>query len=226
MLLHYDKKINIDRKIGKLIVIDGIDGSGKTTQVELLSKYLKENNISFEVVNFPKYESFYGQLIKRYLEGEFGKSVNSYLVAPIFAADRLLAKPLIENWLSEGKIIIANRYVSASKAHLGANLEENEKENFMEWIDQLEYQTNNIPKPDITILLKIDPKTGQMNALKDQLKDIHEESSSHEEKAAKIYLELSKAEENWKVVECMEDGKLKSKETINKLLVEILSSIL
>ncbi len=208
---------------GKLIVIDGIDGSGKTTQIELLNQYLALQGQALEVIDFPRYEdNEYGKLIKRYLEGEFGQNVNSYLVAAIFAGDRLLAKPLIENWLQSGKLVIANRYVSASKAHLGANLPEVERENFMGWIDQLEYQTNGMPKPNLNILLNVDPKVGQMNALKDQLKDIHEESSSHEEIAAQIYLELSQAEENWAVVNCMIGDKMRPKEDIQRDIIVIL----
>ena len=217
------------KNIGKLIVIDGIDGSGKTTQIELLGKYLSEKNIPYEVINFPRYgENIYADLITRYLEGEFGSinEVNPYLMALVFAGDRLLAKPLIEGWLAAGKVVIANRYVSASKAHLGANLPEDQRENFMEWVDKLEYETNSMPKPDLNILLNVDPKIGQKNAQGNNQPDIHEQDLSHLSKAAKIYLELPQVEENWQVVECMEDGKMKPKEEINKLLVEILGSIL
>ena len=225
----------MDKKQGKLIVIDGIDGSGKTTQIELLKQYLASQGVSLqvslqvEVIDFPRYEdNLYGKLIKRYLEGEFGgiENVNPYLMALAFAGDRFLAKPLIESWLQSGKLVIANRYVSASKAHLGANLSEEKREEFMEWIDKLEYQTNGLLKPDLNILLDIDPFIGQQNALAKNQPDIHEEDKSHLEKARKIYLELSQTEENWKIVECMEKGEMKLKEAIHKLIVEIFSSIL
>ncbi len=213
---------------GKLIVIDGIDGSGKTTQIELLRQYLASQGptLQVEVINFPRYEdNEYGKLIRRYLEGEFGsiKDVNPYLVALAFAGDRVLAKPLIENWLNERKIVIANRYVSSSKAHLGANLPEYERENFMEWIDQLEFQTNGMPKPNLSILLNIDPAVGQKNALIKNSPDIHEKDLTHGEKAAKIYLELSKSEENWVVVNCMIDDKMRPKEDIQKDITSILN---
>ncbi len=211
---------------GFLLVIDGIDGSGKTTQIELLKQYLASQGqaLQVEVINFPRYEdNLYGKLIKRYLEGEFGE-VNPYLIAPVFAGDRFLAKPLIESWLNEGKVVIANRYVSSSKAHLGANMDEVKKEEFMEWIDQLEYQTNGMPKPDFTILLKVDPKVGQKNALADHQVDMHEQSIEHEQKASKIYFEMSQAEENWEVLDCMENGKMKSKEDIHKEIVKIISA--
>lgn len=229
----------MDKKQGKLIlrskivprfiVIDGIDGSGKTTQVELLAKYLTDKNIPYEIISFPRYEdNLYGKLIRRYLEGEFGgiKQVNPYLMALAYAGDRALAKPEIESWLNSGKIVIANRYVSSSKAHLGANLPEDQREQFMNWIDQLEYQTNNIPKEDLSILLNMDPGIGQQNVQSKNNPDIHEDSIRHLEQAAKIYLELSQAEANWKIVDCMKDGKMKDKDIINKLIVEIIDNFL
>lgn len=212
---------------GLLIVIDGVDGAGKTTQVELLSKYLSENNIPFETISFPRYEeNLYGNLIKKYLEGEFGslKEVNPHLIALAYASDRNLAKPLIEEWLNQGKVVISNRYVSASKAHLGANLEEDQREEFMQWIDLLEYQTNQLPKEDLNILLSVDSKVGQENASKDQLKDIHEESAHHLEGASKIYFELSQAESNWVKLDCMDGKAMKAKEKISKELIELLKS--
>ena len=213
---------------GKLIVIEGIDGSGKTTQANLLSEYLSAKGILNEVINFPRYEdNLYGKLIKRYLSGEFGSiaDVNPYLMALAYAGDRALAKPLIENWLQSGKLIIANRYISANKAHLAANLPEDKREEFMSWIEKLEYGTNKLLKEDLTILLNVDPKKGQKNVAGGQV-DIHEDDIKHLEEAAKIYIELSKAEQNWEVVECMEGGQMKDKEAIHKLVVEILKPFL
>lgn len=207
-----------------LIVIDGIDGSGKTTQVELLAKYLTDKNIPYEIISFPRYEdNLYGKLIRRYLEGEFGgiKQVNPYLMALAYAGDRVLAKPEVESWLNSGKVVIANRYVSSSKAHLGANLPEAQRKQFMNWIDQLEYQTNGLPKEDLTILLDVDPSMGQEN-VSGKHEDIHERNLKHLDKASKIYLELCKAEENWQVVDCMDRLTMKSKEQIHELIVEII----
>lgn len=216
-------------KKGLLVVIEGIDGAGKTTQIGLLEQHLASQGraLQVEVINFPRYEdNLYGALIRRYLEGEFGNinEVNPYLLALAYAGDRVLAKPMINNWLNEGKIVIANRYVSSSKAHLGANLDEEMMEEFMEWINQLEYQTNGMPKPDLNILLKVDPKIGQQNALKDHQVDIHEKSLDHEEKAAQIYFELSKKEPNWIVIDCMKDGTMKSKDAICKEIIKIISN--
>ncbi len=208
---------------GKLICFEGIDGSGKTTQIELLREYLASQGLAWEAISFPRYgQNLYADLVTRYLEGEFGEA-SPYLISLAFAGDRLLAKPLIESWLQSGKVVIANRYVSSSKAHLGASLPENQREEFMEWIDQLEYGTNGMPKPDLNILLNVDPKVGQKNAMDKDHPDMHEKSIEHENKAAKIYYELSQSEENWIVVDCMENGQMQSKEDIQRELLEILN---
>lgn len=216
-------------RIGKLVVIDGIDGSGKTTQIELLKQYLASQGPTLQVINFPRYEdNLYSGLIRRYLEGEFGTihEASPYLMALAYAGDRALAKPLIESWLNAGKVVIANRYVSSSKAHLGANLPDDKREEFLRWLDELEYETNGMPKPDLTILLKVDPKIGQQNVQADHKVDMHEKSIKHEEKAAKIYFELSKAEENWVVLDCMKDGQMKSKEEIHQEIIKIIEKVL
>ena len=217
----------MDKKQGKIICFEGIDGSGKTTQVDLLSEYLKDKNIPYEVVNFPRYEdNLYGKLIKRYLEGEFGsiQDVNPYLVALAYAGDRALAKAQIEEWLGSGKLIIANRYASSSKAHLGANLPDDKREEFFKWLDKLEYTENGVPRENLTILLNVDPSIGQKNVEGKHHPDIHENDLNHLSKANKIYLELSKTENNWRIVNCMEDGKMKSVEKIHQEIIEIISA--
>lgn len=212
---------------GKLIVFEGIDGAGKTTQIKLLAEYLKGKNIDFEVINFPRYgQNLYADLVTRYLKGEFGNinEINPYLAALAYAGDRALSKPLIENWLNNGKLVISNRYVSASQAHLSANLPENQVENFIKWVDQLEYQTNKMPKPHFTILLKVDPGIGQENVLKSGQIDIHEKSLTHEQKGAQIYLKL--AEDDWIVVDCMKYGKIMDKENIHQQVIALLEKYL
>ncbi len=211
-------------KKGSLIVIDGIDGSGKTTQVELLTKYLVAKNISHETISFPGYEeNIYGGLVKRYLEGEFGSisEVNPYLMALAYAGNRALAKPLIEDWISSEKLVIANRYISSSKAHLGANLPEEKREEFMGWLDQLEYEINGLPKEDLTILLNVDPEIGQKNVQGGTV-DIHEDNLKHLEEAAKIYLELAKKESNWYVVDCMKNKEMKTRDDVHQEIMDIL----
>ncbi len=207
-------------KKGMLIVIDGIDGSGKSTQIELFKKAL-----DCEIISFPRYEdNLYGKLIKRYLEGEFGSinEVNPYLLALAYAGDRFLAKTQIEKWLKEGKLVLVNRYVSASYAHMGANLPEEKREEFFNWLDELEYKTNKIPKEDLIILLTVDPKIGQKNVQGVHGPDIHEENLKHLEEANKIYLHLAKKEKNWYVVDCMKGGQMKTPLEIHQEILKIL----
>lgn len=207
--------------------MEGIDGSGKTTQIELLKQALASQGVpleALEAISFPRYgDNIYGKLIKRYLEGEFGSidEVNPYLMALAYAGDRALAKPLIEEWLSDGKIVIADRYVSSSKAHLGANLADEKRAEFIDWLDELEYNTDNIPKEDLTILLSIDPKMGQQNSAN---QDIHEKNIKHLEEANKIYLDLAKKENNWYVVDCMKDGGMRTREEIHQEIMRILQN--
>lgn len=207
---------------GFLLVIDGIDGSGKTTQIELLKKYLEQKNIPFKVISFPQYgKNEYADKIRDYLSGKLGQ-MEVHDLAKIYAEDRKTVRDLIKEWLASGKLVIANRYVSSSKAHLGANLEEDERGEFISWVDKLEYEENGMPRPNLTILLNVDPKVGQQNTLRDHQIDIHEQSIGHQQKASKIFFELPQTEENWMVLDCMNKDQMKSKEDIHQQLVKII----
>lgn len=215
----------MDKKQGKLIVIEGIDGSGKTIQVELLKAYLASQGLTLQVLNFPRYQdNVYGELIKRYLQGTFGNlaQVDPYLIALAYGGDRLLAKPQIEEWLACGKLVLANRYTASSYAHLGANLPAEKRAEFFKWLDKLEYQTNKIPKEDLTILLTVDPKIGQKNVA-GRKPDLNEDNLKHLIEASKIYLDLAKKESDWYIVDCMKKGEMKDKMEINQEIAEILN---
>ena len=212
-------------KKGQLVVIDGIDGSGKTTQINLLDKNLKEKEVDFEVISFPQYgKNEYADYIHDYLSGKFGEinSINPYDLAKVYCDDRKTAREQILSWLGSGKLVIANRYVSSSKAHLGAHLEEDQRKQFINWINKLEYGENNMPKEDLTILLNVDPKTGQTNVSNKHNPDIHEDNLKHLEKANQIFLELSKKELNWVVIDCMKGDNMQSPEKIHQQILKTL----
>lgn len=215
----------MDINKGKLIVIDGTDGSGKATQIELLSKYLKEQNIPIEVIDFPRYsDNIYGQLIRRYLDGEFGTldQVSPYFASLAYAGDRALAKTQLEEWLNQGKIVLANRYVPSNKAHQGAKLPESQRNEFMHWLERLEYETNSIPREDLVIFLNVPTDIAQANVDKRGLRDIHEASSDHLSQTSALYLQLSQQNDNWVVINCLENEKMRSKEDINRDVIEAL----
>lgn len=202
---------------GLLIVFEGIDGSGKTTQIKLLSQELKTKKIPFEVISFPQYgKNEYADKIESYLKGE--QSYDSYSIAKAYASDRKTVRDKIKNWLKQGKLVIANRYISSSKAHLGANMPDDQREKFIQWLDELEYDRNDMPKEDLTILLNVNPQIAQKNVGREH--DIHEESLNHLQKANEIFLKLSQ-EENWVVINCMENGKMKPPKEIQSEIIRI-----
>lgn len=210
---------------GRLIAFEGIDGSGKTTQIELLKKYLDSKNSPYEIISFPQYgKNEYAKQVEDYLAGKFGqlKEIDPYFIAKAYASDRLSARDLIKRWLESGKMIICNRYIP-SFAHLAANLEENKRKDFLVWVNKLEYETNSMPKEDLVILLDVDPKVGQQNS-KVQGTDIHEQSFKHLQESRKIYLQLAKENSNWYVIDCMSDGEMRGKEEIHQEVVRILEN--
>lgn len=209
------------KKDGKLIVFEGIDGSGKTTQIQILAKLLKVKKIPFEIISFPQYgKNKYADRIESYLKGE--QSYDSYSIAKAYASDRKTAEEKIKNWLKEGKMVIANRYVSSSKAHLGANIDESKRNQFIKWLDELEYESNLMPKEDLTILLNADPQVAQKNA---GAHDIHEESLNHLQKANEIFLKLAQKEKNWVVIDCMQNGQMKAPEAIQSEIIRFVPAI-
>lgn len=222
-------------KKGKFLVIEGTDGSGKGTQLKLLEEKLKLLKIPFETIDFPRYEeNVYGELIGQYLQGDLGskEDVNPYLISLAYAGDRLLAKPKIEKWLKEGKLVIANRYTTSNKAYMSAQMFEKSRRRYLDWLDKLEYQTNGLPKEDMVILLYLDPLTSYKNVgskskrsyLKNKSYDIHEQDLKYQHKVALNYLQLAKEEGNWEIINCLEGKVMKPPETIHQELVELLKT--
>lgn len=226
------------KKKGKLIVIDGLDGSGKATQTKLLLKRLKKEGYKVGVTDFPQYyTSFFGRVVGRYLSGEFGKvnQVNPYLASILYALDRFEAKGKMKKWLSEGKIIISNRYVSASQIHQTAKIKgRKEKEKFLKWLEKMEFKIFGIPKPDLILYLHLPFRIGQRLVIKKGArgyiggvkKDIHEASVSHLTAAQRQVFELVKKYTNWNQVDCIKSGKLLSRKEIAQLVWEKIKKIL
>lgn len=219
---------------GKFIVLEGTDGSGKGTQLELLADKLKSLKIKFKKIDFPRYEeNEYGKLIGRYLKGDFGglNEVNPYLASLPYAGDRMLAGPQINKWLKEGNLVISNRYVLSNKAYMGARFEKDRKQ-FLNWLDNLEYKVNKIPREDLVIFLYVHPEIGQNNVdlkanrqyLGNKKRDILEEELEYQIKVLDVYLQLAKQNPNWIVLECTVNGQMKTKEEIHREILETLKA--
>src|SRR3989339_472107 len=146
------------------IMIDGIDGSGKSLQAELLINRLKKENYPVEIISFPQYGQKSAAAIEEYLNGLYGtaEEVGPHRASVLYAVDRFAAAPKIRNWLQENKIVIANRYVSSNMGHQGGKIKDNEeRKKFFEWNDDLEYNIFGIPRPDLNIILHVTASIAQ-----------------------------------------------------------------
>lgn len=213
---------------GKLIVIDGTDGSGKTTQTELLVKKLREHNLSVETIEFPQYNVKSTGLVEEYLSGKYGAAndVSPRVASMFYAVDRYDASFKMRRWLDEGKIVIANRYVTANMGHQGAKFQNpEERKKFLDWLYELEYEIFKIPKPDLNIILHVPYQISQGLSLQrkredwaGKTKDIHEENSEHLKAAEQTYLEIANSYPGFVLIECAKDGQIMAREEIAELI--------
>ncbi|MGA8034898.1 MAG: hypothetical protein WA823_01580 [Candidatus Acidiferrales bacterium] len=219
---------------GKFIVLEGIDGSGKHTQIELLARALVSREIEFAQVGFPNYDGFFGKLIARFLNGDFGplEAVDPHFSALLYAGDRLESKSELEQELIEGKTLVADRYIASNLAHQGARTSPEKRAAFLKWLKQLEYEIYALPHEDLVIYLRVPPAEAQRLVAKKgkreytQLeRDIQEANIAHLESASAVYDELAK-QPHWITIECFDAAtkKLRSPGSIHKEVVAAVES--
>lgn len=220
----------------KFAVIEGLDGSGKSTQIALLQDYLKEKKIPYQYLHFPRTDSpVYGDLVARFLRGELGKNeeVNPYLVALIYAGDRKDAAEIINNWMKEKTLVIVDRYVFSNIAYQCAKLEiRDEKIILKDWILNLEYNYNKIPKPGLNIFLDVPFNFTVERLTKSRLGndreylqgtiDIHEADMGFQSRVRDMYLHLANSEPSLKMISCNEGDKMMPADKIFSLLIDCL----
>lgn len=213
---------------GKLIVIEGLDGSGKATQSKLLYETLSNQGKNVMKVSFPDYESDSSALVKMYLNGDFGTdpdAVNPYAASSFYAVDRFASYS--KNWKEfylNGGIVIADRYTTSNAIHQCAKLPENQWQNFIQWLFHYEYELLGIPVPYRTVYLRVDPDVSQElmtkryngNELK---KDIHEANLDYLRRSRKAADFCAKSL-GWEVIECIDNNAMR---TINDISEDILS---
>lgn len=222
----------------KLFVIEGIDGSGKSTQLKLLREFFVKSGHKCEYLHFPRTETpFFGELISRFLRGEFGllNQVDPYLVAMLYAGDRKDASEKIKGWLSKRRIVLLDRYTYSNIAYQCAKIEDNySQEKLMKWIFTLEFEHFAIPKPDLNFFLDVPFSFTEKKLLshrpgKDRIYlngtiDIHEESLNFQKKVRDIYLKVANSDERLVVVNCSNSkGTMQSPETISSNILRIIS---
>lgn len=222
-------------KRGRFIVIDGTDGSGKATQTNLLVEELKLGGYQVEMTDFPQYGTKSAGLIEEYLNGKYGQ-VGPEAASIFYAIDRFDASFKIRQWLSEGKIVISNRYVTANAGHQGGKIADDvDRVKFFRWLDNLEYNIFGIPKPDLNVILHMPAQMAQKLVDKKSLadrkyvngkkRDLHEADIKHLKNAEKVYKEIAWLFPNTKLVECVQDGKLLSPGDVHNKVWELVRRI-
>lgn len=223
--------------MGKLIVIDGVDASGKETQTKLLFEKLVSNGKDVKMVSFPAYNNPSSTLVRMYLNGDFGKNpndVNAYAASSFFAADRYATYKTDWGHLYEsGTVILSDRYVSSNMIHQAGKIEaEAERNEFMAWLDDLEHNRYGLPRPDITFFLDMPVEWGQklMRERANKIdgtssKDIHENNLEY---LTKSYNTAVAAAEKygWKRISCVDGNGIRSIEDINNEIFDSVSKIL
>lgn len=215
---------------GKLIVIEGLDGSGKATQTKNLYNYLKENNQDVVTVTFPDYDSPASALVKMYLNSEFGddpNAVNAYSASAFYAVDRVAS--FIKIWKKDydsGKTILCDRYATSNIIYQMSKVSENQRDSFIEWQYDFEYNKLGLPAPDQVIYLDVEPEVSQKLMLKryqgdESKKDLHEKNVDFLLNCRENALYAAK-KLNWNVISCTKDGEMKS---IEEIFQEILNKL-
>jgi len=210
---------------GKLIAIEGCDSSGKHTQAKLLLERLKKAGKPAVLVSFPRYETFFGKLVTKYLSGEFGslEEVNPEFASLLYSLDRYDAIPFLKQQLQEGRVVVCDRYIASNVAHQAAKFEGEEQEKFIQWIEAVE---SRLPEPRATIFLDLLVETSiKLMQSRARGKDIHEANKGHLESARKVYLELSK-KPGWIVVDCSSKNGIRPVQEIHEEIWEKVQKLL
>jgi dTMP kinase len=216
--------------VGMIIAIDGIDGTGKGTQCKRLVEMLGKNCQKVTLVSFPIYDSFYGKMVSEYLNGSFGAlyAINPKLTALLYAMDRKLFFEMRP--YDPAETLIFDRYVLSNLAHQGAKIaDEPQRLAFFEWVKELEFTVNGIPRPDVSFVLDMEPQNSQSNVAKknkrdytDHTFDLHESDSAYLATTQDLFLQLAE-QENAQIIKCDKDGSLKNEDEIFKEIVSVLS---
>ena len=210
--------------MGKLIVIEGVDASGKETQTNLLFQYLKEQGAHVRKLSFPDYESDFCMPVKRYLAGDLGDNpddVNAYAASTFYAVDRYASyKTKWGEFYENGGVIVCDRYVTSNIVHQAMKIE-GDKAPFIEWLEELEYEKLGLPRPDAVLFLDMPPDCARMlmanrknKITGEEQKDIHEKNADYLDKAYDNAIGVCE-HLGWHRICCAKDGKVRKIEDIH-----------
>lgn len=220
--------------MGKLIVLEGIDGSGKSAQYRRLTARFEREGLDYHSIVFPRYDQESSALIRMYLNGNFGSrpdDVNAYASSIFYAVDRYAS--YMTDWKAyyqSGGVVLSDRYTTSNAVHQGAKLPPEEQPRFFDWLYDLEYVKLGLPRPDLVIFLDVDLATSEARMHRRQLKtgksgDIHERDTE--------YLQLcldtghrAAAHYGWRVVDFMKDGKEREVDEKHEEIYQIVRELL
>ena len=212
---------------GKIIVIEGTDGSGKATQAKLLFDFLKSKGENVILQSFPNYESASSGPVKMYLAGELCENANdfsAYQSSVLFAVDRLCTMQKLKNHIENGGIVVMDRYVQSNMIHQAGKIkDEKEKDKFLNWLNEFEFETLSLPKADEVLFLDVPVEVSKRlanerkNLKAGTKKDIHESDKDHLQNAYEAGKYVAK-KFGWKRVDCIEGGKIKPISEIHQLI--------
>ena len=209
--------------MGKLIVIEGTDGSGKSTQFRLMSQRLEKDGIAFKHIVFPRYSEESSALIRMYLGGHFGENpadVNAYAASSFYAVDRFASYKMDwGKWYEEGGVVLSDRYTTSNAVHQASKEQGENRKNFLQWLYDFEYDKLGLPRPDLTIYLDVPTDfTEKMLRGREQATntaaDIHEKDMSYLATCRECGREAA-AFYGWTVIQCVKDGQMRSIEDIH-----------
>lgn len=218
----------------KLIVIEGLDGAGKSTQISMLNDWFANKGIECRYLHFPRTDApWFGELIARFLRGDFGdlSQVDPYLVAMLYAGDRKEAAPVIRSWLEKKFYVVLDRYTYSNIAYQCAKLSSpEEEEKLRKWILRLEFDHFSIPRPDINIFLDVpfrfteekllNQRTGKDRSYLNGHSDIHESSLDFQRKVHDVYIRVAGTDSSLQVINCQGDeNKILSPDEIFRILI-------
>ena len=210
--------------MGKLIVIEGTDGSGKSTQFRLLTDRLESEQVKFQKLVFPQYSEPSSALIRMYLGGEFGKSpsdVNAYAASAFYSVDRYASyRKVWGKWYEEGGLVASDRYTTSNAVHQASKEPEDKREDFLNWLYDFEYDKLGLPRPDLVIYLDV-PTDFTEKMLRHRETETHTHADIHEQDMQYLAtcrrMGRAAAEHyGWTVIRCVRDGAMRSMEDIHE----------
>ena len=209
--------------MGKLIVIEGTDGSGKSTQFRLLSEHLQQDAVAFKHIVFPRYQEESSALIRMYLGGQFGTKptdVNAYAASAFYAVDRFASYKMDwGQWYEDGGVVLSDRYTTSNAVHQTSKEAREKQGDFLGWLYDFEYDKLGLPRPDLILYLDV-PTDFSEQLLRHREQDTNTKADIHEKDTAYLATcresgRAAAAYYGWTVIQCVQDGQMRSIEDIH-----------